>query len=138
MSTEIISAIIGVASVIISGVVSWLVSKASASKEIEKLKMEWAREDRKAADDEFADMVVAVSCYINMPDPATKARAIEAVAALRAKESGLLASYLDVIYNYITIANCPGLDGALTGAIQEKRDRKSRQNAECGEQPAIK
>ena len=63
MSPEIISAIIGVASVIISGVVSWLVSKASASKEIEKLKMEWAREDRKAADDEFADMVVAVSSY---------------------------------------------------------------------------
>ncbi len=138
MSPEIISAIIGVASVIISGVVSWLVSKASASKEIEKLKMEWAREDRKAADDEFADMVVAVSSYIRATTFDNSAKAISAVATLRAKETGALADYLDYLYDWILDGNKENVDMALAEVIQEKRDRKSRQNAECGEQPAKK
>ncbi len=138
MSLEIISAIIGVASVIISGVVSWLVSKASASKEIEKLKMEWAREDRKAADEEFAEMVVAVSCYIRAPVFDNSAKAISAVATLRAKETGTLAVHLDYLHDCILAGNSEKVDMALAEVIQEKRDRKSRQNAECGEQPAKK
>lgn len=113
-------------------------SKASASKEIEKLKMEWAREDRKAADDKFAKMVVAVSCYIQAPLFENSAKAISAVAALRAKETGTLAVRLDYLHDCILAGNKENVDMALAEVIQEKRDRKSRQNAECGEQPAKK
>lgn len=56
----------------------------------------------------------------------------------RGDEIGALADYLDYLYDWILDGNKENVDMALAEVIQEKRDRKSRQNAECGEQPAKK
>lgn len=138
MNTEIVSALIGVAGVILSGVLSWFVSRASASKEIEKLKLEWAREDRKTVDGEFAEMAAAVSRYVRAPSPDSSAQALSTVAALRAKETGGIAYNLDYLYDCILDEDTAQADDVLSCVLNKKRERKCEQDAERGEQPKKK
>ena len=65
MKTEIVCAIIALVGTAVSGLLSWFVSRSSAVKEVEKLRLTWEHETIVTSDDEFAEMVSSVAlCMI--------------------------------------------------------------------------
>lgn len=151
MKTEIICAIIALAGTAISGLLSWFVSRTSATKEIEKLKLTWEHENSVTSDDEFADMVAAVALCIQEKLPASFDSAISRVAAVRSKERGSLANRLDDLYHILFdispnsgIVDFYGRDyqeqlrkvnECLSQVIEEKRKNKSGQHGTRTQKP---
>lgn len=101
MNTEILCAIISAGGVVVASVISWLVSRSTANKEIRKMRMTWAHEKEISCDEGFAEMVSAVSLYINSRNIGDGYRALEMVSKLRAKETGELARKLDILHSKI-------------------------------------
>ena len=56
MKTEIVCAIIALVGTAVSGLLSWFVSRSSAVKEVEKLRLTWEHETIVTSDDEFAEL----------------------------------------------------------------------------------
>lgn len=151
MKTEIICAIIALAGAAVSGLLSWFVSRTSAAKEIEKLKLTWDHESSVTSDDEFADMVAAVALCIQEKLPASFDTAISRVAAVRAKEHGSLAHKLDDLYRVLFDVSpnsgivdfygrdyqeqLKGVNSCLSQVIEEKRKHKSGQHRTCSQKP---
>lgn len=121
MNTEIICAIISAAGVVASSVISWLISKSTANKEIRKMRMTWDHEKEIAYGENFAEMVSAVSLYINSRNIGDGYRALEAVSKLRAKESGALAKKLDTLHSKIEKNQFSDLDKCLSEVIEQNR-----------------
>lgn len=123
MSTEAIVALIAAAGTIGSALIAWLVARSTAAKEIEKMKMQWARDDIVSSEEEFTEMVSTVSAYLHSFAPNTKA--VSAVASLRSKENGDLAVLLDKLYADLAAGNTPHAktDADLSKVIEEKRKR---------------
>lgn len=128
MSSEIISAVIALIGTAASGLISWFISRASAAKEIEKMKLEWSREDTISSDDDFSKMASAVSRYAQCGSIDSLNTAVEQTAGIRSKENGSLAVKLDSLYFELRTGRIERLDTLLTEVIEEKRNRKSRQN----------
>lgn len=133
MNTEIICALIAVTGTLVSAVISFWVSKFSAEKEIQKMKLEWKRQDIVSSDEDFLDMAVAVSRFIQMQTSKTHTEAIAAVTKIRAKESGTIADSLDSLYSAIGTRghgynpNCEEIDRLLSEILKQKRDAKRAQ-----------
>lgn len=139
--TEIICGFIALAGTVVSGLISWLVSRSSAAKEIEKMKLAWNHEHTVSSDDDFAEMVFAVATCLQEKVPVSFDSAISYVAAIRSKESGSLGSKLDalhqVLFEISPNANMVNFYGSeyqssinrandcLTEVINEKRKRQS-------------
>lgn len=152
MKTEIICAIIALMGTAVSGLLSWFVSRTSAAKEIERLKLTWDHESSVTSDDEFADMAASVALCIQEKLPASFDNAISRVAAVRSKERGALADRLDELYNILfDISPNSGtvdfyaqdyqeklktVDSCLSKVIEEKRKHKSSQHREYHQQPS--
>jgi len=94
----VICAIITVSGTFASAFVSWFVSRYTTTKELEKLQLTWSREDSVSYEDEFSEMVSAVSKYIHTLNSSDCADAIGKIGAIRAKTSGELASKTDILY----------------------------------------
>lgn len=127
MDPKIIVALISAAGVVISALVSLVISRNAAKKEIEKMKLEWEREDVVSTDDEYAAMASAVASYLHSSAPNTKA--VSTVAAIRSKENGDLASLLDKLYKDLTSTDkerFQRIESDLGEVIAEKRKRKSK------------
>ena len=151
MKTEIVCGIIALVGTAVSGLLSWFVSRTSATKEIEKLKLTWDHESLVTSDDEFADMAASVALCIQEKLPSSFDNAISCVAAVRSKERGTLADRLDELYH--TLFDISPNSGAvdfygqdyqerlkkvnecLSQVIKEKRNHKSSQHATRTHQP---
>ena len=137
MKTEIVCAIIALVGTAVSGLLSWFVSRSSAVKEVEKLRLTWEHETIVTSDDEFAEMVSSGGLGI----PSSFDNAICRVASVRSKEQGPLADSLDNLYRILfDISPNSGIvdfyssdfqerlkqaDDCLSQVIEEKRKRKS-------------
>ena len=131
MPLEMICTLITVCGTVVSASIAWFVSRSTANKEIERLKLFWEREDVVSSDDDFVEMASKVASYISgvrdgyslgIQDVAS------IVAAVRSKESGALATLLDELYSAVTSKNLYAIDSALTRVIEEKRKRKTAQH----------
>lgn len=121
MNAEIICAIISAGGVVAASVISWLVSRSTASKEIRKTRITWAHEKRVARDEDFAKMVSAVSVYANSRNIGDGYIALEAVSRLRATETGALARKLDALHAEIENNQFSDLEKCLSEVIEQKR-----------------
>lgn len=130
MNTEIICVLISLAGTIMSALISWMVAKTSAQKEIKMLTMTWAREDVVSSDDEIATMVRYVSEFIVNNNDTNQSKALAEVGAVRAKESGALGDNLDQLYSAVLKRDSKTRD-LLTEVIKEKRKAK---RAECSQE----
>lgn len=124
--TEVICALVATSGVVISAFISWLVSRASANKEIEKLMLTWEREDIVSSDDEFADMSSSVAKYIVNLYSSERADAMGKVAAIRSKESGSISEKLDNLYSALKRCDVSEIDQSLNDIIDEKRNSKGK------------
>lgn len=64
MSSEVICALIGAASTILSALIAFLVSRYTTAREFKKLKLTWQREDSVSYEEDYESMVAAVTQYI--------------------------------------------------------------------------
>lgn len=126
MKTEIICALIALVGTLISAVIAWFVSRSTANKEIEQLKLTWEREDVVSSDDEFAKMASNVASYIQCDSGHYQREAMSSAAAIRAKESGELGMLLDQLYSAIEKDSVSETNQALTRVIEKKREAKSK------------
>lgn len=130
MNTEIICALIAVTGTVVSALISFFVSKSSAEKEIQKMKLEWKRQDIVSSDDDFSDMAIAVSAFIQMQTLRTHTQAVAAIMKIRAKESGDIAKSLDALYEavgrrgYGYNPDLNQIDNLLSEILKQKRNSK--------------
>ena len=130
MNTEIICTIIALCGTVLSALVSFFVSKLSIEKEIQKMQLEWKRQDIVSSDEDFSDMAVAVSRFIQMQNTKTHTDAVAAITKIRAKESGSIADSLDALYaavgrrGYSYNPNLEQIDKLLSEILKQKRNAK--------------
>lgn len=133
MNTDIICALIAVTGTVASALISFFVSKSSAEKEIQKMKFEWKRQDIVSSDDDFSDMAIAVSAFIQTQTLRTHTQAVAAIMKIRAKESGDIAKSLDALYEavgrqgYGYNPDLNQIDNLLSEILEQKRNSKCPQ-----------
>ena len=129
ISSAIVSAIITTIGSIITAKISQKTAvktaEETANREIEKMERTWQREDIVSSDEEFAEMASAVASFVHMRNGAFSLDATKAVASIRSKETGELASTLDLLYNSIQADDYQKTELLLSEAITEKRKIKS-------------
>ena len=138
VSSEMICALIAVAGTVLSALISYGVSRYTANKELEKMKMTWEREDVVSSEDEFSAMSKAVGAFVQSGRPHHQRVAMELVAAARSKESGALGSLLDELYMHIQSGHVSNTDVWLTKVINQKREAKSKANSAGSAKPIKK
>ena len=124
LSEDMITIIISVFGVIVSGIVSIAVSKHTANKELEKLRMSWDREDIVSSDEEFSAMAASVAEYVGYCSDTNRNKALAQVASVRAKEKGVLGNALDSLYSYIYKSEYQMANTQLTEVIMCKRQKE--------------
>lgn len=129
MSTEVVCALITCAGMLLSALISYSVSRATANKEIEKMRLTWEREDAVSYDDEFSEMVSSVARYIHSGLALHQQEAISAISEMQPKEKGKLANLLDGLLVSVQIGNAEMTKTFLSDVIQEKREEKGKQDA---------
>lgn len=114
--------ILEIATPLISGVIAWFVAKYSAKAEIKKLKMTWAHEKECAADDDFDNMVSAVSAFLQYSNLHNKLNAASCASVYRSKVSGELAAAVDALCDAIDRASPPqAIRARLNEVVNLKR-----------------
>ena len=130
---DILCAFISFIGAIISSVLAYFISRFSAQNEIEKMRISWEREDMISSDEEFTEMVVTVTRYINSKEKTDETAALEKINSLRSKELGELFFQLNLMQRIINIKDSEGkpdfkfLDKCLSDAIEQRRKAKRRQ-----------
>lgn len=135
MTTEVVCALIATVGAITSAVISWFVSRYSANKEVEKMKLLWKREDVISSDEEFAEMSSAVARCLQSSSKRHRIDAMAKVAAIRSKELGEMAARLDSLYNALNSDSDLNINEELTKVIDEKRNAKRKTKATCRNTP---
>lgn len=128
MTIEVICSLITVGGVVFSALISYAISRSTANKELEKMKLSWEREDVVSSEDEFAGMASAVAKFVDYNNPRNRANAMEQVAAIRSKEVGTLGRLLDELYLAVQSGNHSEADIRLSQVIDQKREAKSKAN----------
>lgn len=141
MAPEIICTLIALCGTVASGLISWLVARSSAEKEIKKMRIEWEHDRLLSSDDDFSEMASSVAVCLQSLDLSDFDTALASVASLRIRETGPISLKLDKLYSTlyeISPSSCPDpiparlaeyrrlLDRAnaqLTEVINEKRKR---------------
>lgn len=124
MTTEVLCTLVTAGGTLLSACIAFFVSRSTANKEIEKMKLTWEREDIISSDDEFAEMASAVAKFVLYNSGAHHNEALARVASVRAKEMGNLANILDTLYQHIRRDKQTEANDALTAAINERRSIK--------------
>lgn len=125
MTTKVVCALITVGGTLLSSLIAFLVSRTTANKEIEKMKLTWNREDTVSSDEEFAAMASAVALYVSCRISHYQSDAMERLAALRASETGELSQSLDNLYFAVRDARHGDIDSLLTKLLNQKRETKT-------------
>lgn len=99
----------GATSAAIAGLISWAIAKTAARAEIQKLRETWAHEKEAAIDEEFDNMVAAVSNLIRFPSTPAAKEAVEKTALFRPKASGAMSDVVDEI-NVMLSRQCPNYE----------------------------
>ena len=128
MTQEVLSGLFSLIGIVISGVVSFLVAKLSASKEVDRLKLIWEREDIVSSESDFSEMVSAVSVYAKTFRIGDMNNAVKWVSKIRAQENGKLGALLDNLYIQLQNPVASEMENTLSEIIKEKRQRNSKQN----------
>lgn len=128
--TELICSLITFAGVIASALISRNVSKNTAVKEIEKMQLEWDREDLVSSEEDFSKMISAVAKYTSGLYRGYQREALGEIASVRAKENGDLALTLDQLYQAVYDARPRDIDKHLTNVINEKRKLKAKTSSD--------
>lgn len=136
MPSEVVCAIIAACGTVVSALIAWFVSRSAASKEIEKMRLTWDREDLVSSDDEYAEMASLVSTYIHYRNGGSQVKALAKVGALRSKENGPIAEDLDGLYEAIETGTVLRVDEFLTKVINTKRETKRRANSAGRNKPS--
>lgn len=141
MAPEIICTLIALCGTVASGLISWLVARSSAEKEIKKMRIEWEHDKLLSSDDDFSEMASSVAVCLQSMELSDFDTALASVAALRIKETGPISLKLDALYttlyeispNFCTSDSPANLDeykhrldranDQLTEVINEKRKR---------------
>lgn len=141
MAPEIICTLITLCGTVASGLISWLVARSSAEKEIKKMRIEWEHDKLLSSDDDFSEMASSVAVCLQSLDLSDFDTALSSVASLRIRETGPISLKLNKLYSTlyeISPSSCPDpiparlseyrhlLDRAndqLTEVINEKRKR---------------
>ena len=141
MAPEIICTLIALCGTVASGLISWLVARSSAEKEIKKMRIEWEHDKLLSSDDDFSEMASSVAVCLQSMELSDFDNALASVAALRIKETGPISLKLDALYttlyeispNFCTSDSPANLDeykhrldranDQLTEVINEKRKR---------------
>ena len=130
MTTEVLSGLFSLVGIVFSSVLSFLIAKSSASKEIEKLKLTWKREDVVSSEADFSEMVSSVAVYAKTLSITDMNTATKWVAKIRAQERGVLGGLLDDLYDQLRDPIVYDLENTLSEIIKEKRQRKSKQDGQ--------
>lgn len=128
MTQEVLSGLFSLIGIVISGVVSFLVAKLSASKEVDRLKLIWEREDIVSSESDFSEMVSAVSVYAKTFRIGDMNNAVKWVSKIRAQENGKLGALLDNLYIQLQNPVASEMENTLSEIIKEKRQRNSKQD----------
>lgn len=125
MKTELLSVILSFAGMIVSAVISALVSRRTAAREIEKMQLTRMREDNVLSDANFSEMVSSVADYQANRGYSSRKQtaALKRVGYIRSFASGELADVLDKLY--LAIENGQDVDNLLSDAIKAKRSQKA-------------
>lgn len=126
MTTELICTLVTAGGTLLSAVIAFFVSRSTANKEIEKMKLSWDHEDTVSSDDDFAEMAALVSKFVCLSTGGWQPDALSKVAEVRSRESGRLGDILDKLYVCIGQEHYRETDALLTEAITEKRKLKSK------------
>lgn len=129
MTTEVVCTLITFGGVVFSALISYAISRSTANKEIEKMELTWEREDVVSSDDEFAEMASAVAKFVTHNSGVNQRAAMEQVAAVRSKETGVLGRLLDELYIEVQSGVAYNADIRLSQVIDQKRESKSKTNA---------
>lgn len=128
MPTEIICTIIAAVGTALSATISWCISRSTANKELQKLKLAWEREDLVSSDDEFAAMASAVALFVQSNRWESQGDAMKAIAAVRSKEYGEISDSLDALYLAVNKRSPEDADKYLAIVIEQKRESKRKTN----------
>lgn len=117
------TAFVAICCSVVSGVVSWLVARYTAKAEIERLEATWAHERSAAFESCFAEMVGAVTYFVNHCDVGSFKDAVAKVAAVRSQATGGLANAVDELSSLLTLRGGDNrrIQAALTAVIDRKR-----------------
>lgn len=126
MTTEVMCALTTVSGTLLSSLIAFLVSRSTANKEIEKMKLAWNREDSISSDEYFSAMASSVALYVNCNIGSYQTDAMGRLAALRATETGELAQNLDNLYFAVRDARHGEIDSLLTKLLNQKREAKAK------------
>lgn len=121
ISTELVCSSISVIGVIASALIAKSVSKNTAAKEIEKMKLAWEHEDMVSSEEEFGDMTASVARYSSNLRETDRRDALGRIASIRAKENEALATALDELYQAVSQQNTNSINSYLTKVINIKR-----------------
>lgn len=121
MTSEIINALIGAGSAILSALIAFLVTRYTVTKENEKTKLAWEREDVAASEDDFRTMAEAVTTYILDNCQTNQRIALAKVAGIRATETRVFAEELDDLYIAIRHESTKPAEDLLAKVIEHKR-----------------
>lgn len=124
ISSELICSLISVAGVVASALISRNVSKNTASKEIEQMKLTWEHEEIVSSEDDFGEMTASVARYISNFRNSDQRDALAKITSVRAKETGTLAAALDELYRVVYHQNITEINDRLTKVIDARRDFK--------------
>jgi len=123
--SEVLCSIISLTGVIASALIAKNVSKNTTTKEIEKMRLTWDREDLVSSEEDFSKMASAVAKFMGGLLRTYQREALGEIASVRAKESGDLALALDQLYQAVYDVRPGDIDNCLTNVINEKRKLKS-------------
>lgn len=124
MMTEVICALIAFLGTILSATISFFVSRTTASKEIEKMRLSWDREDATSTDEAFFKMIQAVRSYTSSENEYLKYDAMNAVNALQIRESAAVCAVLSQLHDALHQGSRHRAELLLTAAVEAKKNDK--------------
>ncbi len=129
MTSEVVCSLIALAGTVLSALIAYFVSRSTANKEVEKLKLTWEHEDLVSTDDEYAEMAASVSEFILCHYGSIQRKALARVASIRSKETSEIAILLDSLYQAIRDWKLDDADALLTQVVEKKRESKCNADA---------
>lgn len=136
MSSEVICSLIAAASATASALISFFISRSTVTREIKKMKLEWAREDAITNDSDFESLFQCVYDFTTCENDHFRIPAMAKLAAIRAKETGSLAPLLDELQTALSTCNRNRCERLLSEIVIHLRHTKSKGKHCKGKKPS--
>lgn len=126
-----ITAICSLISAVVSALISKLTAESVSNKEIRKMKLSWVREDMVSTDDDFAEMIKAITTFLYYRDDRSQLDALQSISVVRAKENGALAPLVDDVYHCVQVNQYDAAEKLTSELISIKRIIKNAGSQVC-------